>query len=379
MTDRLKVGVVGVGTIGRLHAEAIRRIGADLFAFVGRTTERAQELAAEFNVPRAYDNIAILLDQRDVDVVHICTPNQYHFEMARDALVAGKHVICEKPLTLTPDESHQLVACAERAGLVNAVCFNTRFYPLVQEMRHHVATAQIGSAFSLRAEILEDSLLFATDYEWRLDPAQGGESNAMATIGCHLTDLVSHILGSPIVEVCAAFTTVHPFRRRSTNTTGPAEALDVPISSEDEARILVRFANGVLGTLNLSRAAAGRRYRIVVEVDGAKAALAWNSEMANQIWVGHRGRPNELILRDPDLLSDHARAYAGYIGAYSEAFADTMKQMIANVYGRIRPLVDRPSPRSDFATFADGHRAMLVQEAVLISAREQRWVSVATH
>jgi predicted dehydrogenase len=377
VAEKLKVGVVGVGTIGRIHAEAVRRTGGDLVAIVGRDARRARELAAEFDVPRAYDDLGALLEQPDIEVVHICTPNNLHFAMARDALAAGKNVVCEKPLTLTTDESRQLVKLAGSVGKVNAVGFNNRFYPLVQEMRHRVSAGRVGRTFGLRGQILEDSLLFDSDYEWRLDPAQGGESNTMATIGCHLIDLVTHIIDSPIVEVCAAFTTVHPVRRRAVNRAGQEVTEPVSISSEEEARVLVRFANGAQGTLDLSRAAAGRRYRIAVEVDGTTAALAWNSEAPNQLWIGHRGLPNEILLRDPDLLGGPARSYAAYIGAYAEAFADTLKQMLGNVYAQIRPRADRPTPRADFATFADGHRALLVHEAVLQSAKERRWVDVA--
>jgi predicted dehydrogenase len=299
--------------------------------------------------------------------------------MARDALAAGKHVICEKPLTLTADESRELAELAERSGQVSAVGFNNRFYPLVQEMRHRVAARQEGRLFGVRGQILEDSLLFDTDYEWRLDPVRGGESNAMATIGGHLIDLVTHVLGSPIVEVCAAFTTVHPTRRRARTSEGinRIRMEDLPINSEEQASVLVRSANGVAGTLDLSRAAAGRRYRISLDVDGTAEALAWNSESPNQLWIGHRGRPNEILLRDPDLLSAPARPHASYLGAYTEGFADTMKQMVANVYSRILAPATGAGTPSVFATFADGHRAMLVHEAVLTSAREHRWVAVA--
>jgi predicted dehydrogenase len=136
--------------------------------------------------------------------------------------------------------------------------------------------------------------------------------------------------------------------------------------------VLVRFANGVTGTFDVSRVAAGRRYRIDVAVDGTRGAIAWSSESANQLWLGFRDQPNQLLLRDPSLLAEPARRYASYAGAYAEGFADTLKQMVASVYASIE---NRAHP-GDFATFAEGHRAMLVHEAVARSAGERRWVTV---
>jgi predicted dehydrogenase len=231
----------------------------------------------------------------------------------------------------------------------------------------------------VRGFILEDSLLAADAFEWRLDPAQGGDSCAMATIGCHLVDLVAFVLDSPVVAVCADFTTVHPVRRRplgAPNGAG-AEATgfeEVPIHSEEAASLLVRLASGARGVLGVSRAAAGRRYRISLEVDGTAAALAWDSEAPNQLWVGHGGRANELLLRDPALLSEPARPYASYLGAYQEGFADTFKGLLGAIYRRVA----RPdgADAADFPTFADGHAAMLVHDAVMASARAGAWVEV---
>jgi len=372
MSERLRVGIIGPGTIGRLHAEAVHRVGARLVALAGRDESKTAALATEVGAERIFTDYRTLLEQTDVDVVHVCTPNNLHFAMARDALEAGKHVVCEKPLTLTSQESRILVDLAAETGRINAVGYNNRFYPLVQEIRHRIAVGLVGRAFAFRGRILEDSLLFETDFEWRLDPRQGGESCAMATIGCHLIDLASFVLDSPTREVCASFLTVHPVRRRTVHRGQDAFTEDIRISSEEVANVLIRFANGVHGTLDLSRAAAGRRYRIAIEVDGTKGAVAWSSESANELWLGNRDEPNQVLLRDPSLLSERGRRYTSYAGAYSEGFADTMKHMVASVYQQ----AIAASPTHDFATFADGHQALLVHEAVLRSVRERGWVTV---
>src|SRR2546426_1924824 len=308
---RVGVGVVGVGTIGRFHLEAARRAGAEVVAVAASRPERASALAAELGVRATADYRELLADPA-VDVVHVCTPNNLHFPITREALQAGKHVVCEKPLAMTAAESARMLRLARTAGRVHAVCFNNRFYPLVREARARIARADLGRVFGVRAFILEDSLLSASAYEWRLDPRQGGDSCAMATIGCHLVDLVGYVLGSEVTSVCADFTTVHPVRRRPaarTNGSGARDLEEVPIEAEEAASLLVRFASAAHGALGVSRASAGRRYKISLEVDGTEAALRWDSERSNELWIGHDDRANELLLRDPALMTEQARPY----------------------------------------------------------------------
>lgn len=377
----LGVGIIGLGTIGRFHLEAARRVGARIVAVAGRTVDRGAALAQEFDISATGDYRQLLKDP-SVDVVHICTPNHLHYPMAREALLAGKHVICEKPLALTSTQSVELLDLAERSGLVHAVGFNNRFYPLVREAQARIARGDLGRPLAVRGFILEDSLLAEAAYGWRLDPAIGGESCAMSTIGCHLIDLVTFVLGVPITAVCADFTTVYPARRSSIYPQGADGGQDhlhenVPITPEEVANLLVQFSSGAKGVLGVSQVSAGRRYRISLEIDGTARALAWDSESPNQLWVGHDGHPNEITLRDPRLMSDAARPYTAYAGAYQEAFADTWKMMLRCVYRRI----ERTSPgdtvgNADFPTFADGHAALLVHEAVMESARSRSWVNV---
>jgi predicted dehydrogenase len=200
----------------------------------------------------------------------------------------------------------------------------------------------------------------------------------MATIGCHLVDLCCFVVGSPIAGVCADFTTVHRTRYRPTGgpegsgvAAPPPEAISC--GSEEVASVLVRFASGARGVLGVSRATAGRRYKITVEVDGTDAALAWDSEAPNQLWQGQNTRPNQVLLRDPSLLSEAARRHTSYLGAYQEAFADTIKGLLRAVYQRI---LDPARSDLDFPTLVDGHAAQLVHEAVMESARSRRWVDV---
>ena len=123
----IKAGVVGVGFIGVAHVEALRRLGVDVIGVVGSTPERARAKADEANLPDVFDTVEDLA--KAADVVHIASPNHAHAQQVRSVLDAGTHVVCEKPLALTSDDTADLVARAAESGLVNAVCFNIRFYP----------------------------------------------------------------------------------------------------------------------------------------------------------------------------------------------------------------------------------------------------------
>ena len=367
--NRLRAVIAGPGSIAYYHADALRRAGVEIAAIVG--SRRSTEQAKAFDVPIASTDLVELIEQVPFEVLHICTPNALHVPMARAAILAGKHVVCEKPLALSSRDSAELVALAGQAGIIHAVCFNNRLYPLVQEMMERVRSGTIGRVFAIRASIVDDSLLEADDGGWRLDSTVGGEAVVVSTLGSHLLDLVSHVAGEPIVEVCADFMTCHPRRRHGD------EGYD--FSGEEVANILVRFASGARGVLAMSQVVSGRPYRVAIEIDAARNAMAWDSESPNTLWVGARGEATQLLLRDQRLLSDHAAGFTVNHGAYREGFADTFFQLVRHVYADIarhKQGTLRKGP-TFYPTFLDGHRAVMLQEAIVASARSNSWVSVA--
>lgn len=366
--------VVGAGTIGRIHIHALHRNGVQVVSVVGSTPQRSLECAREFSIRRGDPDLATALAEADADVVHICAPNVHHFAFARQALLAGKHVVCEKPLTITSAEAAELHRLALSLGLVHAVCFNNRFYPLVQDIAARMRSGEVGRPLLLRASIADDSLLLDTDGGWRLDPAQGGPSIVTATIGSHLVDLTSFCLASRIRSVCADFQTVHPIRRRS-RPGALGQWQEYGVTGEEVATLLVRFDNGAPGVLALSEVSAGHPYRINVEVDGSECGVLWDSERPNELWLGYRDRPNALVIPDPKLMSPAARKYADYPGCYRQGFDDTFRVLFRQVYANLTLSPER-RPEPDFPTFAEGHGGMLVLEAAMQSARERRWVDV---
>jgi predicted dehydrogenase len=376
------VGVAGTGFIGPAHIEALRRNGIRVLGLAENTKEKAEQRAAELGIPRLYGSLDYMLADPDIDVVHLATPNYLHHPHAKAALLAGKHVVCEKPLAMNTVESAELVKLAAEKGLVNAVNFNIRMYPLAQQARSMVQSGELGNLFILQGSYLQDWLLFPTDWNWRLEPDLGGTLRAVGDIGSHWLDLLTFITGLRIEEVYADFKTFYPIRKKPAKPletfTGkmltPEDYIDQPINTEDYATILLHYENGVRGVLTVSQVSSGRKNRLFYEINGSKSSLVWNSERPNELWVGHRTEANQVLMKDPSLLSPEAQTTVSYPGGHNEGFPDTFKQLYAKVYHYI--LAGNYTQTPDFPTFADGHYEMQLCEAIERSAKEGKWVNV---
>lgn len=377
----LKVGVVGAGFIGPAHIEALRRHGITILGLSESSPEKTKQRAAELGL-KPYATYESMIADPAVDVIHITSPNHLHYPQAKAALLAGKHVVCEKPLAMNPQESSELVALAKEKNLVGAVNFNIRFYPLAQQARALVQAKELGDLYIIQGSYLQDWLLLPTDWNWRLEPELGGEMRAVADIGSHWLDLVTYISGLKVEQVFADFRTFIPVRQKPTvppDTFGsklekPVEYVEQPIHTEDYATVLLRFEGGARGVLTVSQVSAGRKNRLYYEIDGAKSSLWWDSERPNELWIGHRERPNEFLLKDPSLLDPQARQYTSYPGGHNEGFPDTFKQLYLSVYRYIA--AGDYSKKPDFATFEDGHQELVLGDAILRSFKESRWVKV---
>src|SRR5512135_2503448 len=210
------VGVAGTGFIGPAHIEGLRRNGITVLGLAENTREKAEQKAAELGIPRIYGSLEEMLSDPEIDVVHLATPNHLHHPHAKAALLAGKHVICEKPLAMRSEQSGELVRLAAEKKLVNAVNYNIRMYPLVQQARSMVQSGELGDIFILQGSCLQDWLLLPTDWNWRLEPGLGGTLRAVEDIGSHCLDLLTFITGLKVEEVYADFKTLHPIRKKPT-------------------------------------------------------------------------------------------------------------------------------------------------------------------
>ena len=380
--DELRAAVAGSGFMGPTHIEALRRMGVEVVGILGSTLEKGQVAAKRLGVPRVYANFNELTADPAVDVVHICTPNHLHHPMAKAALQAGKHVVCEKPLATNSRQSSELVQLARETGLVAAVNYNLRYYPLCHEARARVQAGEIGEVRLIYGGYLQDWLFLPSDWNWRLDPALGGELRAVADIGTHWLDMVTWLTGLKVTAVMADLATFIPNRlkpRQSVDTfTGKIEKSEqteeVEVRTEDYAAVLLAFESGTRGVLIVSQISAGRKNHFWWELNGSRASMSWDQERPNELWVGHRDRPNELIIKDPALMHPSARSVAGYPGGHAEGYPDTFLQLCKDVYGHIAA-GDFSRPPT-FPTFEDGDHEMVLCETILKSAREGRWVEV---
>ena len=280
------------------------------------------------------------------------------------------------------EEAKELVELAAEKGLVNAVHFNLRYYPLIRQIKAMHDAGEMGEVFSIIGSYLQDWLFYNTDYNWRLEPDKSGDSRAIADIGSHLIDVIEYVTGLKITEVMADFNTVHKTRKKplkevetySGKMLKPEDYADVPINTEDHANVLLRFDNGNKGSIVVSQVSAGRKNQLKLEVAGSKQTIAFNSESPNELWIGHRDSANQVLMRDPALVHDHAGSAISFPGGHNEGFPDTSKQMFVEVYAAIEAGKQPETP--SFPTFADGYRELIIGERILESSRENKWVKV---
>jgi predicted dehydrogenase len=380
--SKIKAGIIGTGFIGPAHIEALRRLG---FVEVAAVSERDQALAdrkaAELSIPKAYGDYKQLLADPEIQVVHNCTPNHLHFGVNCDIIAAGKHVISEKPLAMNSTESRELVKRVDKAGVVNAINFNYRYMPLVQQARAMCQNHDdVGRVLAVQGSYLQDWLFKETDWNWRLVPELSGDSRAVADVGSHWCDLIQYVTGLKITRVMADLVTLHPTRKRpkvevetyAGKVLKPEDMEDVAIGTEDYASILLEFDSGAHGVMTVNQCAAGRKNRLFYEINGSKCGLSWDQEKPNELWVGHRDRPNEVLMKDPSLLYPEVREYAHYPGGHNEAYPDGPKNLFRNVYG----FIAGNRKGGDFATFLDGHNEIAICDAVLKSGKAKQWVDV---
>jgi predicted dehydrogenase len=352
----LRAGIVGAGFIGRVHARSARLAGARIGGVAASSAASAQAAAAELGAERAFATAEELVVADGLDVIHICSPNSLHLPLARAALEAGKHVVCEKPLALDADGAAELVAAAETSGRVATVPFVYRYYPTIREARARVRAGALGRVHLITGGYLQDWLLEAGDDNWRVDPELGGRSRAFADIGSHWCDLAEFVSGQRIVSLTARTAITHPER-----------------VTEDIATLMFETDGGVAGSAAISQVSAGRKNQLRLEIGGAEAAVAFDQEQPETLWIGRRSG-SERIPRGVETMAPEAAAYVTVPAGHPQGYQDCFDAFVAETYAAIggHPLAD------GLPAFADGLRAARLTEAVLESARTRGWVSVAT-
>ena len=377
--------MIGTGFMGRVHLEALRRVeNVDVVEIAATSADKAREAAAGFNVLNATGDWQDVLRDPSIDAVHITTPNVSHFPIAKAALEAGKHVLCEKPLAMSVAEAQILTDLAARKKLRGGLNHNLRYYPMVQQMRRMREAGDFGEILVVQGTYSQDWMLYETDWNWRVDPKVSGPSRVMADIGSHFFDMAEHVTGLKVTEVCSDFQIFWPTRKQPqgggesfSGKLGVAGAtVDTPIVTEDFGATLFRMGqNGkdrARGTMTASQVSAGRKNGLVLEIYGTRGGATWRQESPEELWLGHRDAPNQILLKDPSLLNEAARGFADYPGGHAEGYPDTFKQLFRRFYASIADASLTP----DYPVMADGLRQMKILEAELASHKNRAWVTV---
>jgi predicted dehydrogenase len=369
----LGMGLVGPGFIAAQHIDAVRRLGnVEIVAIAGANQASAQRRARELNVSLAYGDYTALIANPQIQVIHNTTPNHLHFEISMAALAAGKHVISDKPLAADSEQSARRWEAAAAANVAHVVTFNYRGNPLVQEMRARVAAGALGEVVFVHGCYFQDWMSDPNVYSWRLDPAKGGASSALMDIGSHWCDLAEHVVGSRISEVLADLSTVIKTRfagraEMAFATRDPGERVPVAVNSEDVATVLLRFANGAKGVFSVGQVLPGHKNDLRLEVNGRTSSLDWHQERPNDLWIGHHEQPNQLVGKDPRFLEDAAAAFVRLPPGHQQGWADAFYNVIAEAYQWIAAGGRAAEKPARTATFYEGHRSILLIEAMLRS------------
>jgi predicted dehydrogenase len=372
--------VVGAGFVGKAHIEALRRLPVPVRGTLVSSGERSAAAAKALGLEHAYTSVDEIAADPDITVVHICTPNYVHFEQTAKLLRAGKHVLCEKPLAMDSRESATLVALAKETNRVGGVAHNLRYYPLCIQARALIESGAIGQVKLVHGGFLQDWLTYPTDWNWRLESKLGGELRAVSDIGTHWLDLIQWITGQKVEELCADLATVVPVRHKprghveSFSSAKNVATDEMPIETDDYASVLVHLDHGAKGVFTVSQVSAGRKCKLHFEINGSEGSLSWNAEEPNTLWIGRRNQANEILIKDPSLLSPAARPYAAYPGGHAEGYPDTFVQLFHDYYNYLEA-GDFKAPRK-FPTFATGHEELLLCEAIQKSAQNRAWTKL---
>jgi predicted dehydrogenase len=380
----MAVAVVGTGFIGPVHVEALRRLNIAVKGILGSSPEKSELAATSLGLSVGYESYKDIIKDKDVDVVHVTSPNRYHLQQASDALNAGKHVVCEKPLAMTTKETKELVKLSQRnPELIAAVNYNIRFYPVVLHAREIIKSGKLGEIYSISGCYVQDWLLFDTDYNWRVEAKDGGKLRAIGDIGTHWMDLMGFVTDLKVKRLVADLATFIKQRKKPQGgsetftgkfSNGPKKYNLVNINTEDWGAVLFNYDNGARGVMNVSQTSAGRKNFLNFEIAGSKGSVAWNSERPNELWLGYRDKPNEILIKDPSLMSPNVLPYTNYPGGHAEGFPDTFKQLYRAIYGYLATGdFKKPKP---FPTFADGHDEVLLCEKILESHKNKKWVNI---
>ncbi|NRB47105.1 MAG: Gfo/Idh/MocA family oxidoreductase [Saprospiraceae bacterium] len=351
----MKAAIIGTGLIANTHVQALQSLGQDVAAVVNRNQERGEAFARKWNIPSCTTSFADALSD-EIQVVHICTPPALHYDMIKAALMAGKHVVCEKPMCIEPQRARELTKLAQEKGRIGAVVFNVRFHEASQHAKAKLADSAFGPIRLVHGSYLQEFHALPDYYSWRYQPELAGPMRALTEIGSHWIDLVHYWTGLEITAVSAQFGAFDPerkLREGMMHRGGEGEQLEV--SSEDAAMLSLRFSNGAIGNVVLSEISHGRSNRLQLEITGTQQSLWWNNEQPYQLHLGEKFHGFQTLTFP-----------------FGDGFGRTFQACFAAIYADIER--GETSPDHPYATFEDGYRNAAVCMAAYRSAQEDgKW------
>ncbi len=378
-----KVGVIGTGYIGMVHLEMLKRLGnVKVVAIAEADKNHADEVGRRFGIGKVYYNPEDLIKDPEIEVVHNCTPNQFHFELNKLAILEGKEILSEKPLSLSSAESAVLQDLADKNNTVTAVNFCYRYYPVVQEAAARIANGSAGEIRALMGHFLQDWLFHDTDFSWRLDPEYSGKANVIADLGSHWCDLVHFITGKKIVEVMAELHTCIPQRKKplkAAQTFGVAgddqefELVDVAL--DEYASLFVKLDNGARGNFTACQVAAGHKVDLELKIFGSKNSIEWSHKKPNEILTGNRDKGNEIFYESAQLQTEETRKYAALPTGHPMGFHDAVFNLFRDFYLAIEAKKNNKIP-GKIPGFKEAHQIMCVVDAAIESNNSGRWEKV---
>jgi predicted dehydrogenase len=375
---KYRAAVIGTGFIGLGHVEALRRLG-NVEVVAVCDSFNAKEKAELMHVEKYYYDYNEMLEKEDLDVVHVCTPNDTHYQITVDAMKAGVNVMCEKPLCLNPEEAEEMVKVKNETGMTGGINFHNRFYPMPTEMRQMVKEGKLGRIFNVHGGYVQDWMSKQTDYSLHVERENTGNSRCVADIGLHWADLAQNVTGSRIVEVMAQYATVWEERLQPEGEVETfSEASDDmtytkrPINTEDHGNLMMRFDNGAIGTAVISQVMPGRKNKTDLIVSGTELSVHWDTDSITELWIGHRDKHNELATKSANVSSE-SMAVSSYPNGHVEGFPDAFKHNFTKFYASLENDFDG---EIEYATFEDGLHLMKVLEGFYQSSVEGKWIKI---
>lgn len=378
----ITVGLIGTGYIGPVHLEALSRIGGvKVKTICDVNPDLAKSTAETYNVEHTCADYKDVLKDPEIDAIHICTPNKLHYAITKEAIAAGKHILAEKPLAMTLAEAEELVKLADNKGIVNGVDFCYRYYPVVQEMKARIARGDLGDVRLVKGSYLQDWLSKETDYSWRLEKSETGESNVTADLGSHWFDLVQFVTDLTVDELICNFSTIIPVRKKpkkqmlAFEKAGELETEDLKVELEEYSASMFHLSNGAPGSFTTCEACAGRKSDTEFQIYGSKCSMAWNHKRSTELWIGHRDKANEVLTEAPVLMDASTARYATLPGGHPLGYHDAVLNLFKDFYDVIK--TGKETAPFGRPTFKTGLDEMRVLDAAIKSNKERQWKKVS--